>query len=163
MTQDETNLGTLLFGGIIGAALAAPKPGEKMELQNYRNFNRQIESRRLRMGELTSLQKLIVKPPIYNAFLEAINMFMFGFYRGSAILCSVIIETMLKNKYGNNKFYNLIEKAKENQLLTGSENHYLHGLRMERNDFAHDALKEVSEEDVLLIIKITNKIIEKLI
>jgi len=160
--KDESELGAMLLGGFIGAILASPKPEEKQELQEYRNFKQQVALRRQKIGDLPSLQKLMAKPSVYNAFREAANMFLFGFFRSSAVLCSAIIETLLKEKFGDNKFYDLIENAKDKQLLTNPETHYLHALRLERNDFAHNVLREVNEDDALLILKITNKIIDKL-
>jgi hypothetical protein len=160
--KDDDELGAMLLGGVIGAILAAPKPEEKQELQEYRNFKQQVALRRQKIGNIPSLQKLMAKPSVYNAFTEAVKMYMFGFFRGSAVLCSAIIEALLKEKFGDDKFYDLIEKAKGTKLLAGSETHYLHALRLERNDFAHNVLREVNEDDALLVLKITNKIVDKL-
>jgi hypothetical protein len=161
-SRDESEFWAMIFGGIMGAALAAPKPEEKQELQEYRNFKQQIAIRRQKIGDMPSLQKLMAKPSVYNALTEAAKMYMFGFFRGSVVLCSAIIEALLKEKFGDDKFYDLIEKAKGTKLLASSETHYLHALRLERNDFAHNVLREVNEDDALLILKITNRIIDKL-
>lgn len=162
MAQND-ELWTLLLGGFAGYMLATSKPEDKKELQEYRDFKQQLQIRQHKIGVLPSLQAVMAKPTIYTTYIEATKMFMFGFFRGSAILCSAIIETLLTEKFGEGKFVDLITKAKEAQVITDADAYYLHGLRLERNDFVHNVLREVTEEDALLILKITNKIIDKIV
>ena len=53
-------------------------------------------------------------------------------------------------------FYELIESAKELNLIDKIEHSFLHGLRGQRNDSAHEIFKEVSEQDEIIILNITN-------
>ena len=153
----------MVLGGLIGAGLAAPKPQERQELQEYRNIKQQLWLRQQRLGALPDLEKLRARPQLYNSFVEACNMHLNGFFRGSAILCSVLIESLLKEKYGAKNFYELIKDAEQNKILTQAEVYYLHGLRLERNDFVHDILCEVKEEDSQLILRITIKLLNKIL
>jgi len=159
---DDDQAWAMILGGLIGAGLAAPKPQERQELQEYRNLKQQLWLRQQKLGSLPDLEKLRARPQFYNSFVEAYKMYLYGFFRGSAILCSVLIESLLKEKYGSKKFYELIKEA-ENKLLTKAEVYYLHGLRLERNDFVHDILCEVKEEDSQLILRITIKLLNKIL
>ena len=160
---EENDGWAMILGGLIGAGLAAPKPEDKQELQEYRNLKQQLSLRQQRLGSLPSMEKLRSKPQAYNLFIESYNMYLYGFFRGSSILCSALIEFLLKEKYGNRKFYDLINEAEKNKIITTAETHYLHGLRLERNDFVHDILREVKEEDSNLILKITINLLNKLL
>ena len=66
-TKEET--WAMIFGGIIGAGLAAPKPGEKQELQEYRNLKQQVTLRQQRIGAPPP-QKTMLKTRVYNLFVE---------------------------------------------------------------------------------------------
>lgn len=153
----------MILGGLIGAGLAAPKPEERQELQEYRNIKQQLLLRQQRLGALPDLEKLRARPQLYNSFVETYNMYLYGFFRGSAILCAVLIESLLKEKYGVKNFYELIKEAEQNKILAQAEVYYLHGLRLERNDFVHDILCEVKEEDSQLILRITIKLLNKIL
>jgi len=159
---DDDQAWAMILGGLIGAGLAAPKPQEKQELQEYRNLKQQLWLRQQKLGSLPDLEKLRTRPQFYNSFVEAYKMYLHGFFRGSAILCSALIESLLKEKYNSKNFYELIKEA-ENKLLTKAEAHYLHGLRLERNDFVHDILCEVNEGDSQLILRITIKLLNKIL
>lgn len=160
---DDEQIWAMILGGLIGAALAAPKVGEKQELQEYRNLKQQLLLRKQRLGDLPSLEKLRSKPQLYNLFIESYKMYLYGFFRGSSILCSVVIESLLKEKYGDKKFYELINEAEKNKIITKAEMHYLHGLRLERNDFVHNVLREIREEESQLILRITINLLNKLL
>jgi len=90
-------------------------------------------------------------------------MYLYGFFRGSSIFCSAVIESLLKEKYGDKKFYELINEAEKNKIITKAEMHYLHGLRLERNDFVHNVLREIKEEESQLILRITINLLNKLL
>lgn len=162
MTKND-EFWNMVLGGVIGAALASPKPEEKQELQEYRNLKQEIALRQQKISIFPQLPKLMAKPEYYNSFLDAYKMYLYGFYRGSAIVSSALIEALLKDKFGDKKFYDLIENANKDNLISKSEYYFMHGIREERNNSAHDLIKEVREEDANIILRLAIKIINKLL
>jgi len=162
MTQDN-EIWAAIFGGLVGAALASPKPEDRKDLEEYKSLKQAINLRQQKISLLPDFNRLNRKPAYYNAFIESYNAYSFGLFRSSVIVASALIENLLKEKFGDKKFYELIEEANKQGILTGLEYHLLHGLRSERNDSAHDILREIRDEDAIMILNITIKIIGKLI
>jgi hypothetical protein len=160
--KDE-EIWAMILGGIIGAALVAPKPEERQELQEYRNLKQQIALRQQRVGAPAPLNKIISKPQIYNLFAEGYRTYLFGFFRSLVIICSALVEFLLKEKFGDKRFFELIELARKEDLITESEYYFLHGIRSERNDAVHNFDREIREEDSIIVLRIANKILDKLI
>lgn len=160
MTNDN-EIWAAILGGIIGAAAASPKPEEKAELQEYRTLKQEILLRQQKIGDLPNIRKLLQNHRYYNPFIEAYKTYSSGFYRSSVILFSAIIESLLREKYGDLKFYELIEKAKIDNFITETDYYFLHGIRSERNISAHEILREITEEDAILVIRIVNKLMER--
>ena len=144
MKDDE--IGAMIVGGLLGAGLSAPKPEEKAELQEYRQLKQQWLSRKQKLGEMSVLEKLQAKPKFRAVFVESCNMYIYGFFRGSSIMCSALIEI-----------------AGENGLLDEADVHYLHGLRLDRNDLVHDIQREVKEDDNHLILQIASRLLNKIL
>lgn len=161
MTQDS-EIWAAIFGGLIGAALAKPKPEDQQNLEKYKTLQLEINTRQQKITLLPDFSKLNRRPEYYNAFIESYKAYSFGLFRSSVVVASVLTESILKEKYGNKKFYDLIEDAKDKEI-TGLEYYLLHGLRSERNDSVHDVLREIREEDAIMILNIVIKIIGKLI
>ena len=161
MTQDN-ELWAAIFGGLIGAALTKPKPEDQQDLAKYKALQQEINARQQKITALPDFNKLNRKPEYYNAFIESYKAYSFGLFRSSVVVASVLIETILKEKYGSKKFYDLIEDAR-NKEITDLEYYLLHGLRSERNDSVHDVLREIREEDAIMILNIVIKIIGKLV
>lgn len=163
MSKNNDDFAALVFGGLIGAAMAAPKPEEKQELQEYRNLKQEIALRQQKLGGIPNLTKIIARPEYYNSFIEAYKMYLHGFFRGSSIISSALLESILREKFGDLKFYNLIEEASKQNLISKGEYHFLHGIREERNESAHEILKEVREEDCNIILRLTIRLMERLL
>lgn len=162
MSNDEQEW-AMILGGLIGARLAAPKPQDKQELQEYRNLKQLLALRSQRLGNLPSLELLRSKSQYYNVFIEAYNSHLYGFFRSSSILCASLIESLLKEKYQKKTLAELIEEAKTQNLISVGEYHYLHGLRCERNNIVHAVFNEVKEEDSALILRMTIKLLDKIL
>ena len=161
MTNND-ELWAMIFGGLIGAALAKPKPEDQRSLERYQALQQEINTRQQKLTSLPDFNRLNRKPEYYNAFIESYKAYSFGLFRSSVVVASVLIETILKEKYGNKRFYDLIEDAR-NKEITDLEYYLLHGLRSERNDSVHDVLREIREEDAIMVLNITIKIIGKLV
>ena len=164
MPRSDDIAGALLLGGLLGAALASSPPGEKAELAEYRNIKAQVANRINRIGDLSVLEKLKTKPHLSNLFREVVGMHSNGFYRGSSLFCSVIMEDALREQLGAKENYaELIDHAKEKRLISASEAHYLNGTRTDRNNLAHNATLDCSEEESLMTILITKKVLQSLV
>lgn len=161
--RQDDDVMKMLLGGLIGAALASPKIEDKQDLERYRQMQRDIAEKQKKVGDLSYIAKLLKDPRYNESFVEAFRMYLFGFYRGSVILSSAIIECLLKDKYGDKDFYNLIEEAKKQNFIDQTDYHFLHAIRTQRNFSAHDVLKKVTEDDAVLVIRIVNKIMYKFI
>lgn len=161
MSNNE-ELWAAILGGLVGAAIAKPKPEDQEDLARYRTLQQEINTRQQKIISLPDFNKLNRKPEYYNAFIESYRAYSFGLFRSSVVVASVLIETILKEKYGTKKFYELIEDARGKEI-TDLEYYLLHGLRSERNDSVHDVLREVREEDAIMILNITIKVIGKLV
>jgi len=152
-----------IFGGVVGAALAAPKPEDKQDLEIYRRQKQEILLRQQKIGKLPDALGLFNKAEYYNTFIEAYKMHLHGFFRGSIIVSTAVIESLLKDKYGDKKFYELIEKANSDKIIGLMDYHLLHGLRSERNDSTHNILREIREEDSQLVLQIVIRLINTII
>lgn len=180
MIKDDELL-AMILGGFIGAALASSNPADKQALENYKAFQSQINARSQKI-QLTQeiISKLGKKPEYYNAFIESYRAYSYGLFRSSVSVASVLIESILREKFENSfanllteaitkekskkkNFYDLIEDAKKTSLIEEVDYHFLHGLRSQRNDSVHEILKEVSELDSIMVLNIAIKIIWKLI
>ena len=182
--SDEDGLIGALIGGILGAALASPKPEDKKALEEYRAFQSQINSKVQRVPVSQDLiNKLGRRPEYYNSFIESYRAYSYGLFRSSNVVASALIESMLRERFEGGiagvfaqafarrerkevkkkNFFGLIEEAKKEKIIEDSDYYFLHGLRSQRNDSAHDVLKEVSELDSATILNIAIKIIGKLI
>ena len=153
----------LIFAGLVGAILAAPKQEEKQELEYYRNIKQQISARIEKIGNLEISRKLIPKPLLYNLFKEACNMFSYGSFRGASVFSVVVIENILREKYKEDNFKKLIEKAKNDNLIELNDKHYLDGLRVDRNNLIHDASRKINENESLFLIQLSIRIMNKIL
>jgi len=164
MADNESNeVWAVILGGIIGAGLASPKPEDKRDLAEYRAIKQQTLLRQQNLGKLPELDKLRPKPQLYNLFIEAYRCHVSGFFRASSILSAALLESVLKEKYGEKKFYMLIDEAEKNKGVTTAEKHYLQAIRLERNNFVHNVTREVLETDSQLVLQITIRLIDKLL
>lgn len=183
MTDEDGLIGALI-GGILGAALASPKPEDKRALEEYRALQAQINLRTQKIPISQELiNKLGRKPEYYNAFIESYRAYSYGLFRSSVTVASALIESMLRERFEGGfagffveaaakqkgetikkkNFFGLIEEAKKEKIIEEPDYYFLHGLRSQRNDYVHDVLKEVSELDNVTILNITTKIIGRLI
>jgi len=126
-------------------------------------MQKEMSERQKKVGDLPYIAKLLKNPKYNSSFVEAYRMYLYGFFRGSVVVSSAIIECLLKDKYESKDFYELIEEAKKQGFIDQTNYHFLHALRTQRNISAHDVIKEVSEDDAILVIRIANKIMHKFI
>ena len=163
MANNDDFWGGILLGGLMGAGLASPKPEEKQELQQFRATQQQLLARKQRIGNLSILDKLRQKPASFNLFVESCNMFIYGFFRGTCVFSVAVIENLLREKYQENNFKKLIDKAKADDLIKEPEEHYLNGLRLDRNDLVHDVSREISENESLMMVHLAVRVMERII
>ena len=163
MANKDDFWGGVILGGLMGGALASPKPEEKQELQQYRATQQQFLARKQRIGNLSILDKLRQEPASFNLFVESCKMFTYGFFRGACVFSILVIENLLRKKYNEKNFKTLIEKAKEDKLIELTEEHYLNGLRLDRNSLIHDASREINETESLMIIQLAMRIMQKIL
>lgn len=163
MTKQDDDVMKVLLGGFFGAVLAAPSQQDKQDLANYKQIQREISERQKKVGDLSYIVKLLKNPLYVKPFTEAYRTYLYGFYRSSVILNAAIIESLLKEKYGNKTFHELIELAFKEGFIDKTEYHLLHSVKSERNYSAHEILREVSEDNAVLVIRIVNKIMYKFI
>ena len=154
-----------IVAGLVGAILAAPKE-EKQELEYYRNIKRQISARieKIKNPENSDiLNKLEQKPHLCNLFKEAYNMFGSGFFRSAFVFSVMVIENILREKYGKGNFENLIEEAKKDNLIESGDKLRLDSLRVDRNNLIHDASREIDESESLFLIQLSIRIMNKIL
>ena len=135
----------------------------KMEFEGFRKFQNEIQEMIHQLQPLPDKTRLKKNKTVYKLLVDAVNMYSLKLYRWSAIASSGTIEHLLYQKYQINNFRGLIDKAKEDNLISNAESHLLHGLRLNRNDFVHNLEEEVSQEDCKIMIQIAGKLINKLI
>ncbi len=163
MTNESDFWSGIILGGLMGASLASAKQSEKEELEQCRTEKQQRLMRKQRIGDLSILNKLRQKPFSYNVFVESCNMFICGFFRGACVFSVAVIENLLREKYEDNNFKALIEKAKKDNLIDQTEEHYLNGLRLDRNELIHDISREISENESLMIIHLAIRVMRKIL
>jgi hypothetical protein len=163
MANNDDFWGGIILGGLMGAGIASPKPEEKQELQQYRATQQQLLARKQRIGNLNILDRLRQKPSSFNLFVESCNMFIYGFFRGACVFSIAVIENELREKYKEENFKKLIDKAKDDKLIEPTEEHYLNGLRLDRNSLVHNASREINENESLMIIHLAIRIMERIL
>jgi hypothetical protein len=163
MADNENFWGGLFLGGLAVAAMAAPNLQDVQELQQYRNAQSQILARKQRIGDLSVLERLRQNPPLFNLFVESCNMLAYGFYRGACVFSIAVIENLLKEKYKDDNFKSSIDKAKKDALIEEVEEHYLNGLRLDRNSLVHEASREINENEALMTIQLAIRIMKKIL
>ncbi|MBP2030029.1 hypothetical protein J2755_000963 [Methanohalophilus levihalophilus] len=179
--------GALILGGILGAVFASTKPEDKQKIANYdrllletkhlkeehskaiedaekyREMMNYLEQNRAKLGDTSGLGFLDVHPAAKSLFNEAFNMFLYGFNRAACVFAIATIENILSLKYGDKMtFYDMVEKAKKDGFISESNKHYLHGLRSDRNSLIHDCRHEISEDESLILMKLTIRVIGSL-
>lgn len=182
-------LGALLFG----VALAQPSKEQtdivkeyksKEQLfhyfkQNYHEFHDYLRDRKLfeeykyhrlvknkrwqSLGNPNLNQNINNYPVIRDFFNDAVKMYLEGFFRNSCISCAIVIEALLKKKFGEKRLVQLIDEAENSQIINRNDKHYLHGIRLDRNDYVHTINDGVAENDAKIVILITGKIINKIV
>lgn len=152
-----------VLGGLVGAAISAPKPEDKQDLETYRRLKQEIVLRQQQVGTLPNYSNLFSRPEYYNTFIEAYQMHLNGFYRGSVIISSAVIESLLREKYGDGQLYDLVEKAKADQLIGVMDYNLLHVVRSQRNDSVHNILQGVREEDSRIVLQIVIRVINTIL
>lgn len=128
-----------------------------------RRTNEDILRRKQQINELHISDKFDQKSESYNIFTESCDMFIYGFFRGASVFFSFTIESLLREKYKENNFKKLIEKAQKDGLIKQSDEHYLNGLRLDRNSLVHNSSREINENESLMIIHIVIRLMEKIL
>lgn len=161
--SDNDAIVGMILGGIFGAAISSPKIEDTKELQEYRAIKQEIALRQQKLGIVPDFNKFRNKSEYYPAFIEAYKLYLQGFYRGSTIISSVLLESILRDKFGDKRFYDLIEDTSKSGFISKMESYFLHGIREERNESVHNVLREVTEEDCNITLRLTIKLLEKII
>ena len=127
---------------LIGAALAKPSQDSVQQLNqfksneflfdqyklNFHDFQQYLRDRNLfdefkkeriiknnrwkNLGDLKINQRVSNSPKTSNFFNEAVNMYFEGFFRSACISCTIVMEALLKNKFGDKKLVELIEEIR---------------------------------------------------
>ncbi len=91
------------------------------------------------------------------------DYFFSGHYRGTVVFSAAAIETILREKYPDEKsFYAMILKAKNDGLLDSGDAERIRSIRVMRNICAHQLDMESSEVEADEILHSTRKLIAKL-
>lgn len=166
MGGEDKLLFSALFSGLIGAALAAPKPEERQALAEYEALKKQVQLRKESLGQLPDIPNLSIydNTDIYNLFSESYRMYLYGFSRAASVFAVATIEHVLRKKYPAEKnFFNLIGMAEKEGVIKAAEKSYLDGLRMDRNQFIHNLAQPVSEDDARFVLRLTMRILQKIV
>lgn len=136
---------------------------DRKQFDEFKNMRILKNKRWESLGEMKINQRITNFPKICDFFNEGVNMFLEGFFRNACISCAIVMEALLKEKFENGRLVELINQAKNENLISQSDKHYLHGIRVDRNDFVHTIDEKVSENDAQIVILITAKIINKIV
>lgn len=147
-----------IIGGFAGAVLAAPSAKDKQELSEYRQIKQQFQNRISAVGHLSFLTQTGVHEDVRTVFVDSYRMYLSGFFRASAVFSVAAIEGLLRKQFGKKKLNELIERGKTQGILTESEYHFLHGLRLERNQYIHETNKPVMEKDTIHMLRLADRI-----
>lgn len=172
-------LGSLL----VGAALASPNMNEVAKMQEFKNnemlfrhfkshlkefqaflIQNQEENRRIAtLGEIRVKQGIQSYPKEGSLFNEAIELYIKGFFRFSSIACTMVIESILKRRFGKMSFAALIDKAESDSILKKNDRNYIDGLRLDRNDHVHSVDHEIDEDHAKLAIIVTTRVLNNIL
>ena len=151
--NDEFSL--LFLGGLIGAGLASPNPTDIESIKNYRSILQFMENRKSGLGHFQISPSLFLDKKVFNVLDEAFRMYLNGSNKGASFLCIAILESKLREKYGQKDFAQLIENAKEGKIISNSEYHFLNALRVDRNFIAHNVFEDFTENAAQITFKLT--------
>ena len=131
-----------------------------MSFNFYRN-KLKIDERKKKIGDLPDLDK---NPDLKKFVEESYNLVTRGSFRAGFIQFMQIIEHLLRQKYKDDKLrlVELINKAKEDELITRKDKHFLEGLREERNDLIHRYKPEVTEREIINLTCLSINMIKKI-
>lgn len=136
---------------------------DKNLIQDFKKEKRLKESRLSSLGNIGINPKIANYPNIRQFLDEAIQLFLNGYFRNSCISCAIVMESLLKLKFPNLKFVDLIKEANQQGLISKSDKSHLDGIRLDRNDFVHSLNHNANENDAKIIILITSRILNKVL
>lgn len=152
----------MFLGGLIGAGLTSSNPTDIEALKNYRTIVQNMENRKSGLGHFLISPAVLSDKKVFDVFYEAFRMYLNGSNKGASFLCIAILESKLREKYGQKDFVQLIEKAKEEKIISNREYHFLNALRIDRNFIAHNVFEDFTENDAqitfILTISLLNNI-----
>lgn len=173
--EDEGQVGALIVGGVLGALLATPKPEERQWL----DYRKECSDRSKIINHLIPSSSV---PEIVKSYIhESRQLFCLGYFRSSSIVSAISVEVALKEKYKTNLiplqaenksertepkgFYQLLEWAQQQNLLSKDTFGMVDGLRILRNEeYIHPKDGKVSLDDAQLMhsiaIRAANQIFE---
>lgn len=168
---------------LLGAALASPNRNEAAKLQEFKSnellfrhykahlqefqvflLHHEAEKKRITtLGKIKINQGIQAYPKERTLFNEAIELYIKGFFRFSCIACSMVIESILKKRFGKMNFATLIDKAQTDGILRTNDRNYIDGLRLDRNDNVHSVDHVIGEEDAKLAIIVTTRVLNNIL
>ena len=136
---------------------------ERSLFDEFKNEQFLINRRLQNLGELKISERLKNDQQIIGYFDEALHLYLKGHFKYSCVSCAILIEILLKKRFGDKRFVDLINEASKADIITKSDTHHLQAIRLDRNDYVHSIGQEVSEVDSKIILLISIKIINKIV
>jgi len=187
--DEGNDFGTILVSTLLGIAIGAPSQVTKQKLkyfddnkaefrffqqnrlvfheflnqkQDFENFKKEqaIKHHRIISLGTTRIDSNIQSYPNANElFGEIVHMYASGFFRATCVFAAALIERILKEEFGDKKFVDLINEANSKNLISNNDKNYLHGLRLDRNDYVHSTSQQMTEEDAKFVILLTIRLL----
>lgn len=179
-SSDGEQLLSHLFTGFMGAAFASPSPADKENLRLLKQYEKDFSAfivlkerfaeyrreesikvtRTRRLRDLRIDKRILQYPETVELYKEACEMYRHGLYRGASFFAVSAMEVLLSKLYPNdNKLVAMIDNARSAGLIEESDKHFLHALRLERND-VHKVKLAITEHDATTVFQITSRIMK---
>jgi hypothetical protein len=148
----------------LGQSIFKKYKNDTEELNEYRKIKTQIKKRIGVVQSFADINQVKEKDEIaYNIVLDIFQLYSNGFNRASVVFCGALIEYLLRKQNYKGSFSKMITKATEDKLITKKDEAKLNLIRLERNDYAHDLEHKITEDETLIAIQLSIKMLDKII
>lgn len=162
MAKNNNDIIASLGGTLAGYMLAKPSPAEQTRINRLVKFEKGYINR-LKELKPPSIESKKIPFPIRKGYHDSIKLYGFALNRWACIAAASTIETFLKQKLKTGDFNELINTALQQKIISKADSHFLHGLRVDRNEFVHDLSQNITDENAKLLIHIAARVINKFV
>jgi hypothetical protein len=172
------NLTSVAFGYAIGLPSSIDRKNLKFVKDNsklikdfasnrgdYAKFKVSKESFKTGIKQLEpipDIKSFKLSSSIEKTIFESIQLYAQRYYRWSYLAAASVVENILRGQMQGSDFNSIITAAEKEQLISKSDFHFLHAIRIDRNGFIHDLSKTPSIGDAKTMLCVVFNLLPKI-